>query len=235
MAEIGKLFIQGCKDHLPAKKAIRLLGADGQGWDEITRVDLDLYADVDVRVVSSSIEMHNSQLKKEGRIKVLEAIGADPILAPQINPRWRAEQLLRSGGEFEDHEIKLALDTKNYGNKEEVAHAHMAIEQVLESETPDKFYGATTLFMQIIVDFAIDNRSTLGTKYDTLMAYVQAHADIARENMMRKAGQDAAAAAQGGQPGQPEAPGAPTPPTAPPTAVSPTALGTVRQAQAQMP
>jgi hypothetical protein len=230
MAEVGKLFIQGCKDHLPAKKAIRLLGADGQGWEEITRADLDLYSDVDVKVVSSSIEMKNSQLKKEARMKVLTDIAANPILAPQVNPRWTVEELLRSGGEYEDNEIKLALDTKNYGNKEEVAHAHAGIQAILSDEKPDLFYGATTLFMQIVVDFATDNRSTLGLrKYAALMDYATAHQSIVQENMARKAQQDAATLAQNPQPG-------PTAPAPPMTAGGlPSPATQVRQVAASLP
>ena len=207
MGEIGKLFIQGCKDHLPAKRAIRILGADGERWEEITRDDLDLYSDIDVRVVSSSIEMHNSQLKKEARMKILEAIGVDPILAPNVNASWRAEELLRSGGEYNDEEIKAALDTKNYGSKEEVARAHQAIQSVLHGEKPEMFYGATTLYMQILVDFATDNRTTLGPKYDIIMEFSMKHAPIAQENMARKAQQVGAAMAQNPANPQPPAQG----------------------------
>jgi hypothetical protein len=217
MGEIGKLFIQGCKDHLPAQRAIRILGADGERWEEIKRADLDLYSDIDVRVVSSSMEMRNSQLKKEARIKVLEVIGADPILAPQINPSWRAEELLRSGGEYDDEEIKMALDTKNYGSKEEVARAHQAIQSVLHGEQPEMFYGATTLFMQVLVDFASDNRTTLGAKFDTLIQFASLHAPSASENMARKAQQigSAAAAQMPPQPGD-QAPAGGSAPLTPP-------------------
>jgi hypothetical protein len=193
MGEIGKLFIQGCKDHLPAEKALKRLGIEGEGWEPvIRRADLDLYSDVDVRVVSSSIEMRNSQLKKEARMKVLAEIAVDPLQAAQVNPRWVVEEKLRSGGEYDDAEIAVAMDVKNYGNKEEQAHAHAAIQAVLHDEQPEMFYGATTLYMQILVDFASNNRNTLGPKFDTLMELAQAHAELAQENMLRKAGQEAA-------------------------------------------
>ena len=232
MSEIGKLFFQGCKDHLPAKKAIRLLGADGEGWNEVTRADLDLYSDVDVKIVSSSIEMQNSQLKKQARMQVLEAIGADPILATQVNPRWRAEELLRSGGEYDDPEIKVALDTKNYGSKEETARAHEAIQAVLNDEKPQVFYGATTMFMQIIHDFAIDNRNDLGMrKYQQLIDFEMAHAQIAQENMLRAAQQMGSALAQP-SPEQPAQP-AQAMPQAPAQAPDPATA--MRQVAAQLP
>jgi hypothetical protein len=185
MGEIGKLFIQGLKDHLPATRAIKLIGDAAEDWSEITRADLDLYSDVDVKIVSSSIDMRNSTLKKQARLKTLEMIGADPILPTIINPRWRAEELLRSGGEYDDSDIKMALDTKNYGDKEEIARAHEAIQIVLAGQKPQLYYGATTLLMQIIVDYASDNHNSLGPRYDTLIAFATAHQKIAAQNMAR--------------------------------------------------
>jgi hypothetical protein len=230
MGEVAKLFIQGCKDHLPATKALKRLGIEGEGWEPvIRRTDLDLYADVDVKVISSAIEMRNSQLKKEARIKVLTDIGADPILAPQVNPTWRAAELLRSGAELDEAEIAIAMDTKNYGNKEEVARAHQAIQAVQNGEKLEFFYGATTLFMQIIHDFAVNNRNTLGNaKYQKLIEYSMAHAPIAQENMLRKAGQQAAAIAADPN----AAPEQPQPEAAAPIASPATA---VRQVASQLP
>lgn len=197
MSRIGKLFIQAAKDHLPAKKALKRLGIEGQGWDAvISRTDLDFYADVDVSIKSSMLEMQNSHLKKEARLKVLAEIGADPILAPTINPRWRAEEMLRSGAEYDDAEIKLALDTKEYNNKEEAAYAHEAIQEIQAGKKPDTYYGATTLFMQIIHDFAVNNRSSLGMRmFNELIDYEMAHAPIVQENLARRAQAAGAAAA----------------------------------------
>jgi hypothetical protein len=197
MGEIAKLFIQGCKDHLPAKKALKSLGIEGEGWEPvIRRTDLDLYSEPDVRVVSSTVEMQQSQLKKEARLATIDKIISNPVLISQVNPQGITAELLKSGAEFDDAEVKLLMDTKNYGSKEEEARAHQAIQAVQHGEKLEYFYGATTLFMQIIHDFAINNRVTLGDRrYQTLIQYEMAHAPIAQENMLRKAGQQAAAAA----------------------------------------
>lgn len=206
MGEIGRLFLQGCIDHMPAKKAVRMLGAQGEGWDEITRGDLSLKGDIDVRVVSSSIEMRNSQLKKEARLKTLESIMLNPLEAAHVNPKWIVEEKLRAGGEFDDAEIAVAMDTKNYGNKDEVARAHKAIQELRNGKTKvDLYHGATSLFMEIIHAWANDHRDTLGeAKYLQYQEYIQAHAEIAVENTMRKARDDAMQASMG-QP-QPSAP-----------------------------
>lgn len=195
MGEVAKLFMQGCKDHLPAKKALKMLGIEGEGWEPvIRRTDLELYGDVDVKVVSSAIEMRNSQLKKEARLTSIDKIITNPALLPHVNPQGIVAELLRSGAEFDDAEVAILMDTKNYGSKEEVAYAHAAIQAIQHNEKPETYYGATTLFMQIIHDFAVNNRHTLGDrKYRILIEFEMAHGRIAQENMMRKAGQMAAA------------------------------------------
>lgn len=216
MGEIGKLFIQGLKDHMPAKKAVRLIGEEAEGWEEITRLDLDTYSDIDIRIVSSSIEMKNSQLKKEARMKVLADIGANPIEATFVNPRGIVEEKLRSGGEFDDAEIAVLMDTKNYGNKEEAAYAHKGIQDIVSGEKTDLYYGATTLFLDIIYDYARNYRSKIGDKkYIKLLDYVDAHNDIVMENLQRKAKDEAMAGVgqqipQAGAGGQ-QQPQSPTP------------------------
>lgn len=192
MGEIGKRFISGAKVHLPAKKAIQLLGVEGEGWDEITKLDLDTYSDVDVRIISSTLEIQENQLKKESRLKTLGEISADPNEAAFVNSRAVVEEKLRSGGGFDDGEIAILMDTKNYGNKAEASYAHQAIREVMNNEAPEIYYAATGLLPEIIYDFANTYKKKLGMKkYGILMDYIIAHADIAKENMARKAKEDA--------------------------------------------
>jgi hypothetical protein len=191
MGKIARLFIQGAKDHMPQKIALKRLGTEGEDWDAvIEKTDLDLWGDFDIKITSSRIEMRNSTLKKEARMKTLDSISVDPNQAAQLNPKWLVKEKLKAGGEYDEPEIKLAMDTKNYGNDVEVGRAHEAIEMVQINKKPQPFYGATTLFMKIIHDFAVNNRVSLGDrKFQTLIDYEMAHAPIAEENMMRLAAQ----------------------------------------------
>jgi hypothetical protein len=103
-----------------------------------------------------------------------------------------------------------------------VAYAHAAIQAVQHNEKPVFFYGATTLFMQII------NRNTLGDrKYQTLIDFEMAHGPIAQENMMWKAGQVAAAMGPTEEPASPDAP--------PSGTAVPNAATQVRQVAANLP
>jgi hypothetical protein len=237
IGKVARLFVQGAKDHMPAKVALKRLGDEGQGWDSvIRRVDLDLYGDLDIKITSSSIEMQNSQLKKEARKAVLQEIALDPNQAAQVNPRWIVEEKLRSIAEYDDAQIAVAMDTKNYGSKEEQAYAHRGIQDILAGDKPDLFYGATTLFMTIVHDYAVNNRLTLGMrKYTALIDYAMAHGPIAQENMIRKAGQDAKMASTPVSPETPGQPSAQPAPAAPVTPNIPSASNQVRQVAAQLP
>src|SRR5207244_11004835 len=111
-------------------------------------------------------------------------------------------------------------------------YAHAAIQAIQHNEKPQFFYGATTLFMKIIHDFAINNRITLGDrKYQALLDFEMAHAPIAQENMMRKAQQQVAAA-----PTDTNAPPTSTPATpTPANAAVPNASTQMRQVAANLP
>ncbi len=138
--------------------------------------------------------MRNSQLKKEARMKTLNEISLDPKLSSFVNTRALVEEKLRSGAEMEDHEIAVIMDVKNYGNKEVTAYAHKGIQEIISGETADLYYGATTLFLEIIYDYARNYRTKIGNaKYLKLMDYMQAHAAIVKENVERKAQTDATA------------------------------------------
>lgn len=215
MADLGKRFIYGLKDHMPARMAIRMMGETGWDWDEITRLDLNTTKDVDVLIVSTDKQAQESELKKDKREKALAAIGADPILSPVVNPKWRARQLLSTVGDFEEDEVAEALDVKSSADKKSLARAAEAIQMILRNQKPDLWYGANIAFIQKIVDFANDRRSTLKDKFNTLIDYAMQHTEIAKGNIERKVAEEAAIMGAAPQ----EAPGAPAAPapTAPPS------------------
>lgn len=194
MASLGKKYVWGLKDHMPSKMAIRVLGQNGWDWDQITRLDLDTTKDIDVIITSTDKQVSDNEMKANKRTEILTAIGADPNLAPIANSQWRLEQLLKTG-EFDDVDIALALDNKNFADKKALAHAAEAIQKILQGQQPLMWFGANVSFMQKIVDFAVDNRSTLGEKYNTLMDYSNQHEPIVRANIERQVKEEAMTAA----------------------------------------
>lgn len=191
MSELGKRYIFGLKDDMPSKMAIRTLGENGWDWDEITRMDLDTAKDIDVLIESTDKQMQESDMRMEKRKEVLAAIGADPLLAGAVSPNWRAKQLLEVG-EFEEYEIAEALDVKSKADRKSLAKASEAIQLVLRGKQPDLWYGANIGFIQKIVDYAKDHRTTLGPKFEELIKYALAHTQIAKDNIDQKLSEEAA-------------------------------------------
>ena len=185
MADLGKRYIYGLKDHMPAKMGIRIMGEGGWDWDEISRLDLNTKKDVDVLIVSSDQQMEESELKAKRRVEALSMI--DPNF---VNPQWRNEKILSSVGEFEDEEIAEALDVKTYSDRKALAKASEVIQMILRDQRPDLWHGANIAFIQKIVDFAADKRSTLKDKYEKLLRYAMAHKEIAAENVQNKVMED---------------------------------------------
>jgi hypothetical protein len=194
MADLGKRFVFGLKDHMPSKMAIRLMGEGGWDWDEITRIDLDTKKDVDVHIISTDQEVQNSEMKAKRRTEALTLV----LNSPNINAKKRDEEILKSVGDYSDEEVAEFLDVKTYSDRKSVARASVSIEMILRGEEPELWYGATVAFMQKIVDFANDKRSTLKDKFQMLIDYANAHAEIVRENIERKVSEQNAIMGQQG-------------------------------------
>lgn len=180
MADLGQRFIWGLKDHMPARLAIQVMGESGWDWDEITRLDLNTSKDVHVLIRSTDQQQADNEMKAKRRAEALAMV--DPTT---VNPKWRNEQILRAVGEFDDEEIAQAQDIKTYNDRKSLAKASESIQLILRNKKPDLWYGATPAFMQKIVDFASDKRSTLKGKYQELIDYALAHKDIAKDNIDR--------------------------------------------------
>ena len=181
MADLGKAYLWGLKDHMPSKMAIRIMGEGGWDWDEITRLDLDTEKDVDVFVESADQKIQESEMKKERRVQALKMI--DPVT---VNPQKLNEEILMSVGEYDDAEIAEFLDLKTYQDRKALAKAAEAIQLIMMGKKPEMWYGANIAFIQKIVDVASDKRATLGPKFQQMIDYAMAHEEIAKQNIERK-------------------------------------------------
>ncbi len=212
MAGLGKRYVYGLKDNMPASMAIRLMGENGWDWDQITRLDLDTTKDIDVLIVSKDQQMQESELNLQRRKEAQELIGADPLLAPIVSPKWRAEEVLRSVGRYEEADIATALDVKSSSDKKSIAKAAEAVQLIKSGKTPPIWYGATVPFMQKLVDVSKDRQGTEPKLASAILDYAMQHQDIVKQNLERKAAEDGRAAAQqAAQPGQAAPEPAPTP------------------------
>jgi hypothetical protein len=207
MGDLGGRFIWGLKNHMPARMAIQVLGETGYDWDEITRMDLNTTKDINVLISSSDQKQASNEMKSKRRAEALGMV--DPNT---INPQWRNEQILRSVGEFEDEEIAQAQDVQTYNDRKSLSKASEAINTILLGKEPLLWYGATAAFMQKIHDFASDKQSTLGDKFEKLINYSMAHAEIVKQNVDRKVAEQSVLASQAGLQASQGQPGTSTPP-----------------------
>jgi len=200
-AEKGYRYFWGLKDHLTNSKAIELLGKDGIHMDELTKKDLSDVGDVDDVVVSGgSREEEVDEIKSQRQSKVLAELTGNPAFSQKLNPDWVIKTALKTGG-FNDDDVQQALDTKGGSDTQLIKEADYAIREILLGKTPRLNRGATTSFMQHILDYDINNIdiSKLDRKGNVvgvdekkvkesqaLRAYAQAHMPIVSENMVRK-------------------------------------------------
>ncbi len=182
-------FVHGLETHMPQSMAIKMLGDLGFEWDQLTREDLKLKKPLAVKVISTTYEKQQSEKRKGARADSLKIIIDSPVLIKQVNPQWAAEEALRLG-DWDEDEIKRALDTKSFASRESLARAHSAIQEMLVDKKPKMNYLADTTFMKTIIDYAMEHRERLGIdRFKQFMAYADAHAQIAAANMARLAGQ----------------------------------------------
>lgn len=203
-AHLGRLYKDGLQEHAKnAKIMVKMIGEQGVEWEELVKEDLEPEKDLNIMISGGQAELKADELKQKSQAEALAVIMKSPSAGSMVNPKWAVEQILRTGG-YDDEEIRIAMDVENYGNMEAFSRASQAIQDIINGREPKKFRGATTAFIQKIIDFASDNELK-NEIYAALMQYADAHIEIAVENMTRKA-RIAAVALRAGM--QPEAMGA---------------------------
>lgn len=242
LLDLGIMFDYGLYDHLREPYAIKLIGLKGVDWEEtVTREDVS--REFQTMVISGDEKDEKDVIAAQKKEAMFARIQSDPILAAQVNKSWYARENLKDGG-IPEEQIKVALDVNNDGDEEVLSVAAQRIEDIREGKSPDLYYGATSGFMQKILNFAREHKDGLkDSVYMKLLKYAQDHKEIATQNMARLAisliaqkGISAINAAGGAKPPVPGAnmlppPGgapAPTPggPTPPQPVPAPSAPGT---------
>lgn len=194
--QIGEAYIQGLRDFMPATMMVRTIGEDGYTEQaELKRVEFSKAGTIGVKVLSSSAQTADDTAKKAARVQALTMTAA----SPNLNSKWRDEQILKSIGGFDDSEIKLGMDAQSYGSKKQVANASAAIQTLLKGKKPDIYYGAEKIFLEYIQDFIQDNKGKMmkekvHPKHGIMVPliaifgeYFNEIAPIVAENEMRKA------------------------------------------------
>lgn len=202
--QIGLRYYYGLVENMTEDMDIELLGDMGIEPDVLTKKEARAFKKTpEVVVISSTQRKQESQNKKAARVESLKLL----MQSQNINSEWRDSAILRDIGGYEEAEIKLAMDTKNYASRESVAKAHIAIHELLDDEEPEFNFAADAVFLKVIFDYAMDHRNKLGKKkFKKFAMYLSRHAQAAMKNAQQKSKLKSAQLRQGQavQQGQPQ-------------------------------
>lgn len=177
--QVGKLFKQGLNDHMTEDMYIEMIGDMGIEPDVLTKEDADTESELDVAVVSSTARKQEAAAKKSGKVKALELVAQ----SQNVNSEWKDASILRYVGDFDEEEIRLAMDTKNFASRESVSKAHIAIQELLGKEQPEFNYAADPVFLKTILDYSMDHRNKLGKeRFKKFAQYIAMHVQAATKN-----------------------------------------------------
>lgn len=178
---IGRRFLWGLFEHMRQPLAVKILGEKGWEWDEIARIEVN--TDWGIRVEGGEDDMNRDEIRKKSARETLATLTPDELAV--TNPKWRAKVKFEAA-ELPDDEIRLAFDLTDDTNREVMSRASQMIEDCLAGKPVKPYRGATTAFVQKLLDFATE-QDLPADKYGKLMELVSVHTPIAAENMARKA------------------------------------------------
>ncbi len=195
---IGRRFLWGLKEHIRKPMAVKIIGEQGEEWDDLTRNEIN--PEWDIRVEGGSEDVYQDAIKKKELREMLATLAPDELAVS--SPKWRLKVKLQAIG-VDDDDIRSAFDLEGEYNKEILSEASKLIQNCLNGKEYKLYRGATPAFVQKIVDYATDTDLDM-PEFEKLMALAEAHLPIATENMARKAVQMRSQAGMG-MPEQPPA------------------------------
>lgn len=174
---VGLRYVHGLDEHLRGEIAVRLVG---EGWGKLTRADLKRNRSFDITITGGAEEDQLNELVNQKKGQALGQVQT-------VNPRWKDRQILKSAG-FKDDEIKEAYDAHDGASLELMSEAAQAVEDIKNGKKVKMNRGANAAFIQKIIDLGNDMADDISDEqYLAIMAYAEAHADIAVENEKRTA------------------------------------------------
>ncbi len=178
--DIGLRYVEGLDEHLTGDLPIKLMGAKGVEWAKLTRDDLKRNRPFDIIITGGAEEDQKNEVKSAKRAQVLSQVQT-------VNPRWKDRQLLKTG-EFTDEEIKEAFSADDGASLELMSEAARAVEDIVSGKKVELNRGANAAFMQKIIDLGTELADDISLeKFNAIMDYATAHAEIAAGNEARKA------------------------------------------------
>lgn len=178
--ELAVRFLIGLKDNLTDQGLeIELVGEAGFESETLTKEDLKYIDMISVSVTGGTEEEEKSIVERNEKRTILSALQT-------VNPRWRDEQMLRTGP-FNDEDIREAFNYQPNLTKALMAEAAQACEQIKEGRMPKLNPGANAAFIEYIKNVATSNEELSDELREKMLDYAISHGQIAAENEARAA------------------------------------------------
>ncbi len=147
--DFAVLYKSGVRTHLTGKVAIRILGPNGLGVEQVSWADLDPTGeDYDIIIESSSAESQANKIETKNKLTVLGTAKGDPL----YNQRVVREKELELSG-FSEDDKRALLDTKD-GSEGMVVLAYEDFEKFLNGNFKDLVVprNANLTYLQVLKD-----------------------------------------------------------------------------------
>jgi hypothetical protein len=141
---LAQLYLDGLRDKMEEKIAVKIIGEDGVQTEELLKEDL---TEFDIKISGGLTEAQNDAVEKKEKREFLAA----QIQNPLINPKWVTEQQLILQG-YDTIDVKKALSKEDI-NEDLMAEASQDIQKLLLGEKVTPNPKATPEYMQKILDF----------------------------------------------------------------------------------
>ncbi len=179
--DIGIRYIDGVREHLTDKVAVKILGQT----DVEYCVKDDAEPDYDIIVESSTEAERVREITVKQKREILSAISGNQTLVGLVNPKKVLEELLLTGG-WDMGEVKEFMDVDFYGQKKVLSLAASAAQSIKENKKPNDYKQADGLFVEHFAQTC--DELNLNPKQKTIAEdYARRHLEYAKENIMRKA------------------------------------------------
>lgn len=181
--DLAVRFDWGLWDHASEKDMVRIISADGAGWEKITKEDTD--PEYVVLVKTDVAEQAQDSDMVRAQIEALLSVEKDPNqLALIKNKKALIEEKFKLAG-MKDERIQKFFSED--ATDDIISEAKKAIELILKGKNPGINWSATTAYLQYLSDWILKNSDDIDEKKKAaLNAYFDQHVQVATKNAEQK-------------------------------------------------
>lgn len=178
--DLGIRFDWGLWDHAKESDMVRMISADGVGWEKVTKDDMDPEYVVIVNT-SEGDKVQNDQVMRV-QLETLMSVEKDANQMALINLKAHLEEKYKLAG-FSDEKIYRLLNTKSDSSDEKLSDAKKNIELILEGKDPGMYWGADTGYLQYISDWLLEKGGDIKPEVKAkIEAYFEEHVPVSMKN-----------------------------------------------------